>query len=90
MSTILDEIVAAKREEVELAKAETPVEKLRERLADCPAGARFSRRAFAGAADPLDRRGEKGQPVGGRDPRRFRSRTSPRSTSSTGRRASAC
>jgi indole-3-glycerol phosphate synthase len=29
MSTILDDIVAAKRDEVELAKAETPVEKLR-------------------------------------------------------------
>ena len=36
MSTILDEIVAAKREEVDLAKADTPVEELRERLADAP------------------------------------------------------
>ncbi len=33
MSTILDDIVAAKREEVELSKAEMPVEKLRERSA---------------------------------------------------------
>ena len=33
MSTILDDIVAAKQEEVELSKAETPVEKLRERSA---------------------------------------------------------
>jgi indole-3-glycerol phosphate synthase len=33
MSTILDDIVASKREEIELAKAETPVEKLREQAA---------------------------------------------------------
>lgn len=33
MSTLLDDIVASKREEIELAKAETPVEKLRERSA---------------------------------------------------------
>jgi indole-3-glycerol phosphate synthase len=36
MSTILDDIVAAKREEVDLTKSETPVEKLRERLAGAP------------------------------------------------------
>jgi indole-3-glycerol phosphate synthase len=36
MFTILDDIVASKREEVELAKAETPVEKLREQSAQAP------------------------------------------------------
>jgi indole-3-glycerol phosphate synthase len=36
MSTILDDIVASKREEVDLAKADAPVEKLRERSAAAP------------------------------------------------------
>lgn len=36
MTTILDEIVAAKREEIARAKAETPEASLRERLADAP------------------------------------------------------
>ena len=36
MSTYLDDIVAAKREEVDLAKADTPVEKLREQSAAAP------------------------------------------------------
>ena len=60
MSTILDDIVAAKREEVELSKAETPVEKLRERAAAAGPPRDFLGAAFAGAAHPPDRRGEKG------------------------------
>jgi indole-3-glycerol phosphate synthase len=36
MSTILDDIVAAKKEEVALAKADVPAEKLRGQLADAP------------------------------------------------------
>ncbi len=75
MSTILDDIVAAKREEIDLAKADTPEEKLRGQLASAPVAARFSRPAFAGAAHQPDCRGEKGQSVGGSDPRRFQSRT---------------
>ena len=46
MPTILDQIVAAKREEVARAKAAVPEAVLRERLADGPAGARFPGRAF--------------------------------------------
>ena len=63
MPTILDKIVATKRDEIARAKAAAPEAALRERLAAAPPVRDFFAALAAGAADPADRRGEEGQPV---------------------------
>ena len=73
MATILDKIVATKREEIERAKAALPLAELRARLADAPARAGFFCAAGGWRADQADRGGEEGQPEQGSDSGGFRS-----------------
>ena len=53
MSTILDKIVATKREEVAARKAHTPIEALRERIQDAAAPRGFAAKLQQAAADKV-------------------------------------
>ena len=70
--SILDEIVASKHREVAAARQRMPLDEMEHQAAEAPADARLPRRARRPRADPADRRGEEGEPVGQGDPRGLR------------------
>ena len=69
--TILDQIVAQKRREVAAARGRRARGPVAPATGRRPAGPRFPRRPGRRRPDPPDRRGEEGQPLAGRPPRRF-------------------
>ena len=72
MTTILDEIVASKRREVAAARLRMPLAEMEDQAAAAPPVRDFRAAPGRAGADPADRRGQEGQPLGRGHPGRLR------------------